>query len=422
MDILKVGQYIKQRIKEKGITQDQLGEMMNVTSSAVSQVLSGKNMFDVANLQVLSRILDEPIDQILNAGEEPATSLELLATKSAEEYKKDDPNLQRSSQKDHKGLSLFDYIIKHKNIDLIRLYGQRIISELSNDIRLETILIMNEEVKMLEQLYQDPHFRRKMRFGQPISEFSTRSKNQILENNQKIKNEPSIEEIEYLKVLTANTNSKIFEITGALNVNENNPNCFSILVGYAIMFDQVNILKLDHEQSIRNNINQIGMNSVINNKFSIWLKKSIEHKSVKCIQYCFDMLNEFILEQFFNNLIQTKDKVFIQNFISKYKNKTQKNDSINNENGKFNNFDSLKQLIESQNLDILEYAIEFSTQQALDEALFITKGDQLEIIKMLVGKGARFKVNDSYSSNQIVLEPLTSMVKFLFDEISKKNK
>ena len=68
MDNVKVGLYIKKRIAEKGITQDQLAEMMNITSSAVSQVLTGKNMFDVVNLQVLSRILDEPIDKILNAG------------------------------------------------------------------------------------------------------------------------------------------------------------------------------------------------------------------------------------------------------------------------------------------------------------------------------------------------------------------
>ena len=42
MDNVKVGLYIKQRIKEKGITQEQLAEEMNISSSAVSQVLSGK--------------------------------------------------------------------------------------------------------------------------------------------------------------------------------------------------------------------------------------------------------------------------------------------------------------------------------------------------------------------------------------------
>ena len=99
MDNVKVGLYIKKRIAEKGITQDQLAEMMNITSSAVSQVLTGKNMFDVVNLQVLSRILDEPIDKILNAGEEPETYLEILARKTQLEYKKDDPNLEKVKEK-----------------------------------------------------------------------------------------------------------------------------------------------------------------------------------------------------------------------------------------------------------------------------------------------------------------------------------
>lgn len=423
MDLLKVGQYIKQRIKEKGITQDQLGEMMNVTSSAVSQVLSGKNLFDVTNLQVLSRILDEPIDKILNVGEEQPTSLELLAMKSVEEYKKEDPVLEKSTQKDYKGLNLFEYIIKHKNIELIRLYDQRIISELSNDIRLETILIKNEEIKLLEQLYQGYHFNNKYKFSETISGFTKKRNNQLLQNNYNIGKGLSSEEIDYLKALTSTTNQTILKITGALPENANNPNYFSKLVEYAIMFDEVHILKLDHEQSIKNFVNQVDIKNEVFIKFSKWLKESIEHKSNKCIHYCYDMLSDFDIQKYFTDLVETKDKVFIQNFISKYLNKTQNNISFNNSINQFNNFDALEKLIRTQNIDILEYALEFSDQQALDEALYITKGEQLEVIKMLIGKGARFMVKDNYSSsNKIVLETLSSMVKYLFDEINKKTK
>ena len=136
------------------------------------------------------------------------------------------------------------------------------------------------------------------------------------------------------------------------------------------------------------------------------------------------MMNAFDLQHYFTDLIENKDKDFIKDFVAKYKNKHTDHFYTNqNQDGKFDNLESLKKLIESNNTEILEYSIEFSTQKALDEALFLTKGDQLEIIKILVSKGARFMVQDTYSSsNRIVLEPLTAMVKFLFEEVRKKSK
>jgi len=237
-------------------------------------------------------------------------------------------------------------------------------------------------------------------------------------------NELSNDEVEYLKALTKNTNEKIFEITGALNITEKNQNYFSKIVEHAIEFDEVHVLKLDHERRLKNLQNLTGERHVIEVKFSKWLKKSIEHKSDKCIEYCYSMMKSFDIQTYFTDLTSTRDKKFIQDFVSKYKNKSVNHYNLNNsEGGKFNNIDSLKQLIETNNLEILEYSVEFSTQQALDKALFITKGDQLEIIKLLVSKGARFMVQDTYSSsNRIVLEQLTAMVKFLFDEVSKKSK
>lgn len=422
MDNVKVGLYIKKRIAEKGITQDQLAEMMNITSSAVSQVLTGKNMFDVVNLQVLSRILDEPIDKILNAGEEPETYLEILARKTQIEYKEEDPKLERVKEKDHKGKNLFEYILKHGNIDLIRLFSQRIISEMSNDIRLETILIKNEEEKLLEQLYHDYRFRRKIGLAQEMTDFpSTVSSS----NNEK---PLTNEEVEYLKVLTDSKNEKILEMTDAFRINQNHPAYFSKIVYYAIMYDKDHIIRYDNDQRLKRfkeqNTQHANIQHIIETKFSKLLKIAIMHKSNKCIEYCYDSLSSFNLQNYFKELITTKDKIFIQNFIGKYKNKnTDRFHHENNKNGKFNNIESLKQLIETNNYEILEYSIEFSTQQALDEALFITKGAQIEITKLLVKKGARFMVQDTYSSNnKILLEPLSSMVKYLFEEIDKKSK
>lgn len=414
MDNVKVGLYIKQRIKEKGITQEQLAEEMNISSSAVSQVLSGKNMFDVMNLQVLSRILDEPIDKILNAGEAPETYLEILAKKTEVEYKKQDPNLEKVKEKDHKDNTLFDYVLKHQNIELIRLFNQKIISDKVNDIRLATILIANEETKLLEQLFNSYNFKRNMNLGRDVSELNRITK--------KISDYTS-EEQEYFKVLAQSNNEKIFEITGCIRIHENNVNYFSPFLYIAIAYDQAHILKYDHEQRFKNqDTSGNKLTHIVDSKFSKLLKTSIELKSMRCIDYCYNMLSQFNLQNYFNDLISTKDKDFIQNFIEKYKNKN--NDRFyhnTNDNGKFNNVESLKQLIEINNVEILEYSIEFSTQEALDEALYVTKGNQIEIVKLLVSKGARFMYYDSYDSKtRHIQEPLTAMIKYLFDELNKK--
>jgi transcriptional regulator with XRE-family HTH domain len=413
MDNVKTGLYIKRRIKEKGITQEQLAEMMNISSSAVSQVLSGKNMFDVMNLQELSRILDEPIDRILNAGEDPETYLEILAKKTAEEYKKADPELEKIKDIDHKENTLFDYIIKHRNIDLIRLFDRQIISKFADDIRLATILIINEDIKLLEQLFRDHRFRRKVHFGRDASEMSS-----IIKNLPKY----SDDELEYIKVLSKSKNEKIYEITGCLNINQSNANYFSSFLYFAILNDQPHILKYDHETRLnKQNMSVHNSNHIIESKFSKLLKTSIENKSLNCIDYCYGMISQFNLENYFDNLIETKDKDFIQKFINTYKNKNIDRFYNNNNSGKFDNVKSLKELIKSNNIEILEYSIEFSTQDALDEALYVTGGEQIEIIKLLVSKGARFMYYDSYDSHTKHIQgPLTSMVKYLFDELNKK--
>lgn len=118
MNNIKICEYIKQRIKEKGISQDQLAEMLGVTSPAVSQVLNGKNMFDYPNMMNLAKILDEPMDKIVNAGEEAETYLEELSKLSVKDYEKKDPEYKKVRDVDSKSKTLLDYVLKNKNYQL----------------------------------------------------------------------------------------------------------------------------------------------------------------------------------------------------------------------------------------------------------------------------------------------------------------
>ena len=99
MNSIKIGNYIKTQLKKKGISQEKLSEILGISSSAVSQALSGKNSFDIENLQLISEILDESLDVILNAGEERETRTEKLSKMTLEEFLEKDPTLDTIKDK-----------------------------------------------------------------------------------------------------------------------------------------------------------------------------------------------------------------------------------------------------------------------------------------------------------------------------------
>lgn len=105
MDNVKVGQFIKEELKKHSITQEQLAEKLGISSSAVSQSLSGKNSFDITNLMEISKILDIDLDVIVNAGEERETNLERMSKMTYEKFSIEDPEFYKLKDTDSKGLS-----------------------------------------------------------------------------------------------------------------------------------------------------------------------------------------------------------------------------------------------------------------------------------------------------------------------------
>lgn len=99
----KIGNFISQRRKQKGLTQEQLGEKLNVSKNAVSKWERGICMMDIALLEPLSNILDVSIAELLNgekalntdtaasSTQEPAQTITLVLKFSREkltEYKR----------------------------------------------------------------------------------------------------------------------------------------------------------------------------------------------------------------------------------------------------------------------------------------------------------------------------------------------
>ena len=66
MDLKKIGSFLKELRKEKGITQEELAEMLYVSGRTVSHWETGTNMPDISLLVDIAEIFDVSIPEIIN--------------------------------------------------------------------------------------------------------------------------------------------------------------------------------------------------------------------------------------------------------------------------------------------------------------------------------------------------------------------
>ncbi|MBU3810943.1 MAG: helix-turn-helix domain-containing protein [Candidatus Niameybacter stercoravium] len=69
INTIKVGTQISKLRKSKGLTQNELGERLNITFQAVSKWERGETLPDTVILVDLANILETTVDNILNGGE-----------------------------------------------------------------------------------------------------------------------------------------------------------------------------------------------------------------------------------------------------------------------------------------------------------------------------------------------------------------
>lgn len=412
MDMIKIGEYIRRRLKEKGISQDQLSNMLGVTASAVSQVLNGKTMFDYPNMMNLAKILDEPMDKIMNAGEEPETYLEERAGLSPEAYEKQDPDYSKTREKDSKSKTLVDYILKHKNYALaIKLESKGLIGERrsignqNKDIRFATLLIENNDSKTYLRQF-------------PYTMFLMSDLSQDVYDEEHLKPLESfgVEEQDYIKALIKCKNEDILKSIQYLSNSNQGPNKSPAIVMYAIQLDQLDFLKFYEREQ---NYHEPKFKHVFESKYAGYMHFAIKNKSNSFIEYLYGYLTHFDSKKYFTTLMRTKDLDYIQNFLKKYPSMGHDMFSSNREIT-FNNYDALKPLIQNNDMVLLAFALESSNQEALDRALYEVKPEQFEIMKMLLNKGARFLYSDSNSGRNEPLENLSAFVTELLHMIEKK--
>lgn len=66
MDNEKFGNFIKELRKEKGITQKELGEKLNITDKAISKWERGLSFPDITMLNLLAEFFEVDVSELLN--------------------------------------------------------------------------------------------------------------------------------------------------------------------------------------------------------------------------------------------------------------------------------------------------------------------------------------------------------------------
>ncbi len=98
MDLQKIGTFLKELRKEKGFTQEQLAESLNVSRRTVSRWETGSNMPDLDLLMEISDLYEVDLREMLNGerkSEEKMNKEMEQAVLQAAEYSNAGKNAQR---------------------------------------------------------------------------------------------------------------------------------------------------------------------------------------------------------------------------------------------------------------------------------------------------------------------------------------
>ncbi len=118
IDNAKVGSFIKERLKEHGMTQETLAEHLNISKSAVSQNLNGRSSFDLNNLVRIAKLFDVSLERLLlqssEKSKETISEYERIVRAGLDELEK--VSSERLKEVDIYGKVIVEYVIELNKI------------------------------------------------------------------------------------------------------------------------------------------------------------------------------------------------------------------------------------------------------------------------------------------------------------------
>jgi transcriptional regulator with XRE-family HTH domain len=122
VDNVKVGQFLKEQLKEQKISQDALSQKLNITRNAVSSNLNGKSSFSRKDLEVIAELLNMKIEDILSCkksdNDNYDSEYQKLARRGLNQFKKDYAKDMAISEPDIFGKVLVDYLVDEDKEDI----------------------------------------------------------------------------------------------------------------------------------------------------------------------------------------------------------------------------------------------------------------------------------------------------------------
>ena len=122
IDNIKVGEYIKNLLKERNMTQSDLANKLHISRSAISQNLSGKSSFDIQNLMNISEMFEISLDVLLSLRTDEDRNIiseyERLIRRGLDEIKEISSEKINISIPDLYGKVFVEYVIEYNKKDV----------------------------------------------------------------------------------------------------------------------------------------------------------------------------------------------------------------------------------------------------------------------------------------------------------------
>lgn len=398
MNTTEIGKYIKEQLKIKKYTQENLADHLGISKQAVSQNLSGKSTFEISNLMLIAEFLDVSVDEILYAG----TKRETLLCKFYNQKTEDMVFEKLPEQPDSIGNTLFDYCLLDDNVHKFEHFykNQVIIETLYNDIRFVAFLIRNNQVKYLQSRFRTPVRNEK---GEVVSyksdqliipSLSDRAAS-ISVGRRTESIYANLTEIEKLFVdaVFSCKKEEILALIPELRFNQRNRSKLTRLVLVAIEKDNLDILNFYMTKNKMRPTKEL---------FDL----AVNYNSMTIAKHLYDESDSFELKTV-ENLLKIDDRSFVQERITSMKlNKHQMSKGIVDA-VKANDLLAVKSLI-----NIVD---EKSLSLALEQANF---DEGIEVARALLEAGAEFSVINVYDSkSRINLPSVTSAIKHLLRKV-----
>lgn len=124
IDNVKMGLFIKELLKEKAMTQEQLAQYLAITKSAVSQNLNGHSTFDIQNLMRIAELFEMTLDELIHMERikktppESGSEYEKVLQKGLAELQKINKQDLHITEPDTYGKVFMDYVVQHQNLEV----------------------------------------------------------------------------------------------------------------------------------------------------------------------------------------------------------------------------------------------------------------------------------------------------------------